>query len=44
MNLSKTHVMFHNHIDENDQNVMIDGFKLKMVTSYTYIGQLVSSD
>ena len=36
MNLSKTQVMFNNNIDENDQNIRIDGFQLKVVTSYTY--------
>ena len=24
--LSKIQIMFNNHIDENDQNIMIDGF------------------
>ena len=44
MNLSMIQVMFNNHIDENDQNILVDGFQLKVVTSYTYLGQLVSTD
>ena len=44
INLSKTQIMFSNQIDENNQNIMIDGFQLKMVTSYMYLGQLVPTD
>ena len=29
MNLSMTQVMFNNHIEENEQNITIDGFQLK---------------
>ena len=43
MNRLKTQVMFNNHIDENNQNIMIDGFQLNLVTLYTYLGQLVST-
>ena len=44
INLSITQVMFNNYIDENNQNIMIDRFQLKVVTSYMYLGQLVSMD
>ena len=37
MNLSKTQVMVNNHIDDNDQIITINGFQLKVVTSYTYL-------
>ena len=36
--------MFNYHIDGNDQNIMIDGFELKVVTSYMYLSQLASTD
>ena len=44
MNLSKTQIIFNNYIDENDQIITINGFQLKVVTSYMYLGQLVSID
>ena len=44
MNLSKTQIIFNNYIDENDQIITINGFQLKVVTSYMYLGQLVFID
>ena len=44
MNLSKTQVMFNNHIDKNDQKITIVEFQLKVVTSYTYLHQIASTN
>ena len=43
MNLSKTQVMFNELIDEEDQTIQVDGETLKVVSSYTYLGQLVTT-
>lgn len=44
MNLSKTQVMFNELVDGQDRVVVIDGTQLKVVNSYTYLGQLVTFD
>ena len=44
MNLSKTQVMFNELVDAQDQIIEIEGTQLKVVESYTYLGQLVTFD